>query len=354
MDYPRGIRPMRGKIQIRYSVGGERYEETLDIRPTRSGIADAVRIRKERIAARRYGAPVVSYSFKEVAQMYLDGLEVEHSTRNSYRDALNIHWAPLGSRDIAEITAQELIALDDAKAWSTRKTRKNALTPLRGVFNFAIARGWILANPAMALKAGKTKKAEPDPYTIDERDRILEWLDGTLAGPYYRIAFGTGMRTGELLSLTWEDFDGQSLHVARSRVRGRLKGTKTDKPRRVLLLPEVRTVLESMVRPIHGGPIFRNQYGRPYQSGYHLNRWFRRAHDETGIRYRESPYPWRHTYASLALSSGVKPILVATQLGHRLDVLLGVYGKYLPRDDDMAELMKMGAEWVQDPLESQQ
>lgn len=286
---------------------------------------------------------MVAHSFKEVAQMYLDGIDVELSTRNSYRDALNIHWAALGSRDIASITAQELIALDDAKSWPSKKTRKNALTPLRGTFGYALSRGWITANPAAALRAGKVKKPEPDPYTSDEADTLLTWLDGTLAGPYYRVAFGTGMRTGELLSLTWDAYDGEALYVSSARVRGRLKGTKTDKPRRVLLLPDVQSVIEGMPRPIRGGPIFTNQYGRGYQSGYHLNRWFRKAHTATGVRYRESPYPWRHTYASIALSSGVKPILVATQLGHRMDVLLSVYGKYLPRDDDMAELMKMGA-----------
>lgn len=284
--------------------------------------------------------------------MYLDSLDVELSTRNSYRDSLDIHWAALLGRDLAGITAQELIALDDAKQWPSKKTRKNALTPLRGVFSYGVSRGWITANPAAALKAGKVRRPEPDPYTAGEAEKLLAWLDDTLAGPYYRVAFGTGMRTGELLSLTWDDYDGEALYVARARVRGRLKGTKTDKPRRVLLLPHVRAEIEKLPRPIRGGAIFQNQYGRPYQSGYHLNKWFRKAHTATGVRYREQPYPWRHTYASLALSSGVKPILVATQLGHRMDVLLSVYGKYLPRDDDMAELMKMGATWDSNSFEA--
>jgi len=351
MDYPRGIRPMRGKLQIRYTVDGQRYAETLDLAPTRTGVADAARIRKERISARQYGAPVTDRPFEQLAQAYLDALTVALSTRNSYRDALNIYWSGLAGRDIASITTTELIALDDAIAWPSEKTRANALIPLRKCFDHAVSRGWIRDNPARALRQGKRRSGSPDPYSTQERDALLAWLDGTLAGPYFRLAFGTGARTGELLALQWEDYDGESLFIHRARVRGKVKGTKTDTPRRVLLLPEARGILKRMARPIHGGSIFRNQYGRPYQSGYHLNQWFRRAHKATGVRYRTGPYPWRHTYASLALSSGVRPSLVAAQLGHRVDVLLTVYGKYVPRHDDMAELSKMGALWAHTKLE---
>ncbi len=351
MGYPTGIRPMRGKLQIRYTVDGRRYAETLELSQTRSGVADAVRIRKERIAARHYGTAVVDRPFEQLAQTYLDGLNVQLSTRNSYRDALNIYWSGLAGRDIAGITTTELIALDDAITWPSEKTRANALIPLRKCFDHAVSRGWIRDNPARALRQGKRRQGSPDPYTTDERDTLLEWLDSTLAGSYFRLAFATGARTGELLALQWEDYDGESLYIHRARVRGRIKGTKTDTPRRVLLLPEARAVLTAMPRPIHGGAVFRNQYGRPYQSGYHLNQWFRKAHETTGVRYREGPYPWRHTYASLALSSGVRPSLVAAQLGHQVNVLLTVYAKYLPQHDDMAELSKMGSTRARSGLE---
>ncbi len=342
MDYPRGIRPMRGRLQIRYTVDGRRYEETLDLPATRTGIAEAARIRKERISGRRFGAAVVSMPFETLAQEYLDKADIELSTRNAYRDSLNIYWAGLAGRDVGAITAADLIALDDAMAWPSAKTRNNALVPLRQVLRHAVARGYARTNPADALRSAKRKRPDPDPYSAAERDALLDALDATLAGPFYRVAFGTGARTGELLALRWEDFDGQALYIRQARVRGSLKGTKTDKPRRVLLMPQTIAVLRALPRPIRGGFIFVNQYGRPYQSGYHLNRWFRAAHKTAGVRLREGPYPWRHCYASIALSAGVRPALIAAQLGHRLDVLLTTYGKYLPREDDASELAKMG------------
>lgn len=354
MDFPRGIRSMRGRLQIRYTVDGKRYEETLDIAPSRSGVTEAARIRKERIQARRYGVSVTAMPFEQVAQDYLDRATVALSTRGGYKDSLNIYWSALKGRDVAAITVADLITLDDSIDWPSPQTRNNALVPLRQVFRFAVSRGFLLTNPADALGASKGAPKTPDPYTIAERDALLTALDATPAGEFFRVAFGTGARTGELIALRWEDFDGSSLHIQRARVRGALKGTKTGKPRRVLLQPETIAVLKAMPRPIHGGPIFVSQYGRGFQAAHPLNRIFRRAHKTAGVRLREGPYPWRSTYASIALSAGVKPSLIAAQLGHRVDMLLTVYARYIPRDDDAAELAKMsglGKSWEQIKLE---
>ncbi len=348
MDYPRGVRPMRGKLQIRYSVHGQKYSETLDLKQNEAGLRDAVRIRKKRIEALKFGGDSTqSRTFEEVAQAYLDAFSGAESTRGLYKNSLEIYWSGLAKRQMDAITFQDLLGMDDAIEWPSASTRNNALIPLRGAFRLAVGRGWCSANIAANLAESKRKSTEPDPYTAEERDTLLEFLDGTLAAFYFRVAFGTGARTGELLALTWSDYDGESLWINKARVRSRLKGTKTDKPRRVLLLPEIVEVIESQVRPITGGPIFRTQHGRPYQSGTELNVWFRKAHEATGVRLRvdsegkPAKYPWRHTYASTALSAGVKPALIAAQLGHRLDVLLSTYGKYLPREDDASELAKM-------------
>jgi integrase len=356
MDYPRGVRPMRGGLQIRYTVDGRRYEETLQLPETRSGLTEAARVRKERIRLRKYGeaSAIEPRPFEQVAQEYLNSVSssIALSTRNSYRDSLNIYWAGLSGRDVASITGRQILDIDDATDWPSSKTRDNAIIPLRQAFRYAVSRGYCLTSPVALQGRRRRDKAGPHPYTIADRDRLLAWLDGTLAGPFFRVAFGTGARTGELLALTWDDFDGKHLYVKQARVRGKIKDTKTGKARRVLLLPEIAETLRALPRPIRGGFIFANQYGRGYQSGYHLNKWFRKAHTATKIVERSGPYPWRHTYASIALSAGVKPSLIAAQLGHRLDVLLSTYGKYIPRDDDALELSKMGAAWVQENRES--
>lgn len=349
---------MRGKLQIRYSVHGQKYHETLDLKQNEAGVRDAVRIRKKKIEEARYGAAQTdSATFKEMAQAYLDQYGGAASTRTLYRQHLEIYWSALARREVGTISRQDVLALDDSILWPSEKTRNNALTPLKGVFDHALSRGYVDHNPAHSLRARKREMPVVDPYTAEERDALLSALAETPAQFYFQVAFGTGARTGELLALSWDDYDGDSLWVERARVRKKLKGTKTGKSRRVLLLPETVAVIEAQPRPIQGGPMFQTQYGKGYQSGTELNQFFRHAHAATGVRLRvdrtgkPAKYPWRHTYASLALAAGVRPSLIAAQLGHRLDVLLSTYAKYIPRDDDAAELAKMtksGAEVAQD------
>jgi len=347
MAYPRGVRPHSGKIEIRWQINARRYSEFLDLTPTRSNLTQAARIRKARIEAVKYGLPIGdgNMTFAEVAQAYLDNAEIELSTRNSYRDAINIYWAALASKDIATISTAELIELDEAIDWTSRKTRANALIPLRRVFRYAVSRGLLISNPGQALQSRRDRQpSTPDPYTATERDKLLGWLRLHGTSPsweYFTLAFHSGARTSELLALRWQDFDGTSIYIERAFVRRAMKGTKTGIARRVILTDDAIEALRSMPRPINGGAIFRNQYGRSFQSAYHLNKTFRRAHESMRIRHRKGPYPWRHTYASLGLTAGVKPAFLAKQLGHSLNVLLKTYARWIDDDGDRAELARL-------------
>ena len=61
--------------------------------------------------------------------------------------------------------------------------------------------------------------------------------------------------------------------------------------------------------------------------------------DETGTRRSTSPnYPWRYTYASIGLTSGLDIGFLAKQLGHSLTVFQTTYAKWLDREEDRAKL----------------
>ena len=66
------------------------------------------------------------------------------------------------------------------------------------------------------------------------------------------------------------------------------------------------------------------------------------AHRKTGVRHREGPYPWRHSYASLGLTGGAEPAWLAKQLGHSLQMFYSVYATWIDTDErDKIELAKI-------------
>ncbi|MGE0621127.1 MAG: tyrosine-type recombinase/integrase [Pseudomonadales bacterium] len=353
---PRGVRAMRGKWQIIYQVEGERIYETLPLLATEKNLKAAVRIRSEKIAQRRYGQPPnredqedrSHRTFTSVAQAYLDATEVKQSTRNSYRDSLNNYWLPYFHKlDIKDVSTPGIRQADREIEWPSVKTRKNSATALRQVFSFAVEEGYIADNPALRLRIrrGQNPKPTPDPYTPEDRDKLLNWLVANASQTvhaYYQLAFFSGMRTGELLALTWEDYDGKSFMVSKSRTRREIVSTKTDETRRVLIPSFVAATIGALPSRFKREFVFLNQYERPYLSGYHLNQVFTEAHKKTNVPRSSSPnYPWRHTYASIGLTRGLEPAFLAHQLGHNLKVFLDSYAKWINSEGDLEMLERM-------------
>ena len=139
---------MRGRVQIRYKYCGRLYSESLDLSWTDANIAQAARIRAERLKGLRLGLPHMKEScprqsaskvltFGEVAQELLnhsiatkdedDPFRLKLSTRNGYRDLLNTYWQPtLGKLRIDSISTEHLRAAMRGVTWKSKR-KANAL-----------------------------------------------------------------------------------------------------------------------------------------------------------------------------------------------------------------------------------
>lgn len=335
------VRAAYGRIQIGYTPAPKKprvWFTVPNLKPTQANVELVRRNVEQYIREHRTG---VGTRFVDAAQAYLDAADIKLSTRNSYRDSLNIYWLPaLETEDVLAVTYYQLNQIDRAISWPSDKTRRNALCALRGVFRFAYSlhdRPW-RSSPAHSLEMGRrqTEAREPNPYTRDERRRIIE------AGSMYEwLAFGTGMRTGEIIALTWSAYENGRFRVSESRVRRELGGTKTHRARMVAVPEWLQARLETHDTRDLGQTILLNQYRRPYLSGYHLNKQHRALLARLGIAHREGPYPWRHTYASLSLMDGASPEFVAQQLGHSVPTLRKHYGRWIPGEYDNREMEKM-------------
>lgn len=393
-----GLRAENGVIVIDFRWCGKRYRPTTDLKPTKQGINAATKIRgsivseiksgvfsKERFAyffpnhpiAEEFKAEVQESaiaipSFTDVALNMLDLTKrsISDLTLKQYKSLLNTWWMPyLAELPITEIDEDLLETIDASLEWPSEKTRNNALIPLRRVFDRAMKMRLMIDgkrtpiitfDPCDCLQNGKINKSDPDPFTPQERELILGHLYRNISfNPiwyhYFIVAFYTGMRTGEIQGLHWEqiDFNEKTILVDRVVSAGKIRiGTKTNYNRTIPMLPIVETAIKAMRQytQINGKHVFalKGDLDTPILWPKPASKHFQGILKKLGIRARPT-YNTRHTFATTMLMDNVKPGAAAKIMGHSLYVFFTTYAKWLDSEETHNEIRKV---IVNDPSES--
>jgi integrase len=130
------------------------------------------------------------------------------STTVGYQSYLRVHVAPFfGEKPIANVTkedVEEFIAacLDNDQAI---KSTRNYLGFLHSVFDFALRKGWVAANPCKAVEKPEFANDDQDIRFLDQTE--LDALLTATAGPRSRRKAGTPERARRVRSLR----DGQQM-----------------------------------------------------------------------------------------------------------------------------------------------
>ena len=189
------------------------------------------------------------------------------------------------------------------------------------VYGEAMQAGRININPTANLKLPELQTREPKPFNDQEVSQILCELTRPVRN-YFAIAFYTGLRTSELIALTWDDFDKprKLIYVERAKVRGRIKPPKSKAGKRTVeLSKEAIEALQDQLKLTQNVPtIFVNpRTGKAWNDGkaLRITHWYP-ALEKLGIPKRE-PYQARRTYASRKLTiEKVSVLWLAKQMGH--------------------------------------
>jgi integrase len=237
------------------------------------------------------------------------------------------------------------------------KTVKNIICgSFRSMIRQAMADELVTRNLFFSLQWPKWRPPEPDPFTPDERDRIIEWfhtkLFGFHAGPrlrdyrmrphppfhvYVHLLFFSGLRPSEASGLQWGDVDlaGGRLHVSRSRHLYEYGAPKTASADRWLqLFPETVALLQAMqpLRTSPDTPVFTTTTGTPIEPKTFSAHWYRclRA---LGIRQR-GLYCTKDTFITMALQLGANIAWLESHTGVAYATLRKHYGRWLPSGDE--------------------
>jgi integrase len=223
-----------------------------------------------------------------------------------------------------------------AKSPLSKKRLDNLLIPLRGALAQAVDDGILTKNPLAGFKFKRvgSVKRDIDPFTPAE----IEALGQVSNGDLWTFWAWTGLRSGEVIGLQWEDVDPDNarIHVRRAVRLGRQKAPKTDAGQRTLvLIPPAKSALPDRGDSEH--PVWRNpNTGADWHEAKALARAFRKACSEAAVRYRYV-YQLRHSFASRALSSGENVLWVAKYMGHTdVGMVQRHYGKWIPSADPLA------------------
>ena len=187
-------------------------------------------------------------------------------------------------------------------------TQKNVLNM---IFNFAIMRGDISANPcaAVQLPTGLHSKRRELPSERDiEIVQRSEWLF-----PFFLLY--TGCRRGEALAVTYEDIDRENgiIHINKAvgykDNKPYIKPTKTEAGRRdVILLDKLAERL-----PRGKGLIFPNKNGELFRDSQ-IRRAWAAWQKENGTDV--TAHQLRHGYATILFDAGLEPKDAQYLLGH--------------------------------------
>ena len=355
--------PHRNRIAITINHAGKRRRTTVAYTPTQANLAEVQKranqaefrlkngdawelvraiLREEKLDQSAHAATSEN-TLAYWAQHYLDVVAPDHdqvtdSTLMGYQSVFNAHWRHFSNRPIESLTVEELQRhLSNRPVGS--KTKREALSLLKRIFMCAKVN---TLNDWKIKKSKREKTTDPDPYTFAERDALIRALsDWPIAQRYFTLGFYTGMRTGEMLGLHWNDYvKNDGLDVWQSMSRRKLRPhTKTDR-RYVLAHEKVIELMRDNPTQFEGGLVFKTPEGHMFKDADWLMDKWNKAHLKANVRKRLGPYQWRHTYISMCLSGGMSIYDVAKQAGNSPQVIEQNYEQWIPKQAYVERLRK--------------
>lgn len=257
----------------------------------------------------------------------------------------------LGKRKLSEITPQDIfcwqgemrkIADKKGKPLSTTylKTIHNQMS---AIFNHSVRYYGLQSNPA--AKAGSMGEKEAQEMDFWTKAEFLKFIDAMMDSPIHYYAFEMlywcGLRLGELLALTPDDFDFVAGTVSITKSYQRIKKQdvittpKTRKSIRVIQMPdfltqEIQDYLKQLYGVEHDSRIFpltKNGLKRAMEKGC-------KASGVKVIRIHDL----RHSHVSLLIDMGFSALAIAERVGHESIDITYRYAHLFPtRQTEMAE-----------------
>ncbi len=267
---------------------------------------------------------------------------IKGTTAVYYDQLIRCHIVPF----IGEIKLKALRAPAIQRMYNDRQTNghlsaksiKNLHGCLHKALDTAVKVGYLEKNPSNACMLPRVIEPEVTPLDTPDLTKLLRALQGHEYEALFTTALFTGMRSGELLGLTWDcvDFENGLIQVEKQLIPSRKKGdvfhygplknnkTRTIAPAQFVMDCLKRHRAEQRMQKLKIGPAW-NDGGFPnlvftYPNGRHMSQWHvcRKLQEilaANGID-KHRFHDLRHTYVVNAFRAGDDVKTVQQNAGH--------------------------------------
>lgn len=257
---------------------------------------------------------------------------VDHHIRPYFK---NKTLSGICSTDILQWQNELLVKRDEYGRGYAPTYLRTIHNQLNAAFNHAVRYYDLPKNPSRANKTlGKSKGKEMLFWTEEEFQRFINAvMDKDISYYAFQLLFWTGIRCGELLALTAEDFDfeKQTLTINKTyqHVNGKniITSPKTEKSNRVIDLPkflcdEMENYFSSIYKLKKDARLFEVSKG-------YLHHELDRGCRISGVK-RIRLHDLRHSSVALLINLGYSTIQIADRMGHENAAITERYAHLYP------------------------
>ena len=248
--------------------------------------------------------------------------KLRHTTRTSYRNAIDLRILPFfkGMR-LEDISTNTIQAFYNKHEWMAHSSIHQMSVILHQVFDLAVEDGHMKFNPTeskrLFMKGTKQKREALRDCDVKEIMDKLSLLEAKDRIPLAILLY-TGVRRGEALGLRWENLDWKKgvIHIEQAVTflnnQPVLGETKSDAGIRTVPFDER---LMDVLRPYRQIVGFIVGDGITPMTERTFTRMWQRI-DRTIDLHGATPHTFRHTYITLAASSGIDVKTLQSIAGH--------------------------------------
>ena len=162
------------------------------------------------------------------------------------------------------------------------------------------------------LPMRKRKKSVYKVLTKEELSTFFKCVDDYKFKTIFMIAYGSGLRIGEIVNLHISDIDSKKMRIF-------VREGKGNKERYTILsktsLEMLRTYWSKYRKPVKSDKIFLTELDEPMTVGVIRDR-FRRYRRKAGLNEKVTMHTLRHCYATNLIENGATLIQVKELMGH--------------------------------------